>query len=211
MPVTITRIERQKKHAKRYSLFCNEQFIIGVSESTLLKFKLHSGCELDDDTIAAITTEESLTAVREQAGRYLSRRPHSIRELSIKLKQKNFPPAHIDRVLRQFRENGYLDDRQFGQMLITEEKRLRKSGPLVIKNKLFKKGLDRELIAQLLEENYSETEQLENACALAEKKLKHLNRSGRELQRKMSAFLQQKGYSWEIVKSVVEQFTGESE
>jgi len=97
-------------------------------------------------------------------------------------------------------------------MLITEEKRLRKSGPLVIKNKLFKKGLDGELIAQLLEKNYSDMEQLENARALAEKKLKHLNRfSGRELQQKMGAFLQQKGYSWEIVKSVVEQYTGEAD
>ena len=74
MPIKITKIELQKKNKKRYSLFAEDDFIIGVSEETLLAFDLYQGKELSGPTIEEIKLNENMVSVREQASDQIIRK-----------------------------------------------------------------------------------------------------------------------------------------
>ena len=81
MSVVITKIEPQKKHKDRYAVFAGEQFLVGISQETLLKYDLYSGKKISAEDLRKLENAESEIKLRDQAYRYLSRRAHSCQEL----------------------------------------------------------------------------------------------------------------------------------
>jgi len=104
MSVLITRIEPQKNKKNRYSLYSDKQFVLGISDESLLAFKVHTGIELSDETIKQIEEKEYLIAIKEQAMRYLARRPHGCEELRKKLSKKGYNANFINRIIHEFLE-----------------------------------------------------------------------------------------------------------
>jgi regulatory protein len=203
MSIHITKIMPQKKRKDRYALFQDETFLIGVSQETLLKFGLHVGSTLSETEFNQLKKEEQMVALHEQALRYLARRAHSARELKDKLQHKGYTRRSIDVLILNLKENGYLDDLEFARMYLREELRLKKSGPLLIKNKLLTKGLERELIETVLTEGYEEGLQQENCHALAVKKLNTLQPlPERKQKERLAAYLKQKGFTWNTCQAV---------
>ena len=204
MSQKITRIELQKKSKNRYSVFCNGEFKLGVSTEVLLQFGLFKDMTLSDALIEKITSAEKWFQLREQALHYLARRPHSEKELRDKLINKKFEKNLIAVVLKDLKEKKYIDDETFSRLLIREEMNLKKNGPLLIKNKLFKKGVQLELISEIIDKQYSEQDQLENCKYLADKKVKLINHLPQtEQKKKLAAFLKQKGFNWRMINAVV--------
>jgi len=204
MPITITKIERQKKNNKRYSLFAEDKFIIGVSEESLLKFNIYSGVTLSEDILAEIESKENFIAIREQAWRFLARRMHSERELRDKLINKRHDPGSIDLVISELRNKDYLNDTTFAHQLISDEINLKKSGPVLIKNKLLKKGVEMSLVSSLLDEQYPEDLQYQNCRYFAEKKFNSLkSNDDRSIKNKLGSFLIQKGFPWAMINRVI--------
>ena len=113
MPITITKIERQKKNKQRYSLYSEDKFLIGVSEETLLEFNLVTGKSLSNEDAIKIEQKEKFVAIREQAWRFLTRRMHSVKELRDKLINKGFEKDIIDPILDELKIKKYLDDNSF--------------------------------------------------------------------------------------------------
>ena len=102
MPTIITKIERQKKNKRRYSLYSENKFIIGVSEDSLLEFNIATGKSLSEEDLIQIEQKEKYVAIREQAWRFLARRMHSQKELEIKLINKGHNKDNIDRCQKQY-------------------------------------------------------------------------------------------------------------
>jgi len=203
MPVHITKITPQKKRKDRYALFQDETFLIGISQETLLKYGLHVGSSLSEGEFNQLKKAERMVSLREQALRYLSRRAHGAKELKDKLKQKGFASASIEAVIGDLKEKGYLDDSEFARMYLREELRLKKSGPLLVKNKLLVKGISREMIEEVLAQEYDVVLQHENCHALAVKKLKTLQVLPEQKQKeKLAAYLKQKGFTWDTCQGV---------
>jgi regulatory protein len=204
MPITITKIESQKKNKKRYSLFSGDTFVIGVSEETLLEFNIFSGQSLSEGEIEQIRQKENYIALREQAWRFLARRMHSEKELTIKLINKGYNKTNIENIIEELREKKYLNDEHFARQLISEEIELKKNGPILIKNKLLKKGIEMSLLTSLLDESYPEELQYHNCIQHAQKKLKsYLNKDESSIKNKLANFLTQKGFTWEIINRVI--------
>ena len=201
MQQTITKIERQKKNKNRYSLFVGEQFIIGVSEETLLFFDIHVGKDLSNTLIEKIRTKEVYVSVREQAWRFLARREHSRSELRDKLLNKSFPMEIIQQILTDLVKRDYLNDYRYARLVLNDEINLKKAGPLLIKGKLKNKGVELNIISELLEELYPEEVQISNCRHIADKKRSLLNNLDPHKQRKrLISYLAQKGYSWDIIE-----------
>ena len=204
MPITITKIENQKKNKKRYSLFSGDTFVIGVSEETLLDFNIFSGQPLSEDKIEQIRQRENYIALREQAWRFLARRMHSEKELEIKLSNKGYAKINIESIIGELREKKYLNDENFARQLISDEIDFKKNGPLLIKNKLLKKGIDMSLVTSLLDESYPEELQHTNCKYHTEKKLKSfINKDENLIKNKLGTFLTQKGFTWDIINRVI--------
>ncbi len=87
------------------------------------------------------------------------------------------PPEVIERVLDRLTELGFLDDRAFGEALIRETTRSKPAGPMLLRQKLMQKGVDRELIDGLVADATDDREeQADGATAFALKKVRSMQR-----------------------------------
>jgi regulatory protein len=208
LQIVITKIETQKKKKDRYSLFAGEKFLIGVSQHTLIKFGLHTGKKLNPSDLDTIRETEAERQMHDQAYRFLSRRAHSCKELSDKLTNKGYAQSQIQQLIESMVSDGYLNDEEFARVFISEEIKLKRSGPLLIRSKLTKKGVAREVIDSLLPYLYNEDEQIDNCSVLIARKYKHINSK-----QKQSAinYLRNKGYHWEQISMAIPRFIMESD
>ncbi|MGE5583071.1 MAG: regulatory protein RecX [Bacillota bacterium] len=100
---------------------------------------------------------------------YLSRRAYPERRLAEKLSKDGFTEAEIGECLLRLKSWGYLNDRRFGSDRIRQLQERLKSRSYVMAD-LENSGLDKELIAELLESFYPEELELEIAGKLIAKK-----------------------------------------
>jgi regulatory protein len=207
MLITITKILAQKNKKNRFSLYSGDEFITGVSEEILVSFGIYAGCQIDSNTLQKIKKKEYLISLRDQALRFLARRPHSIKELTDKLIHKRFNIKNIKPIIDDFIQKGYLNDREFTVTLIKEEIKLKKNGPLLIKNKLISKGIEPLQAEEMIRQTYAEELQYKNCHSLAAKKIKLLTKYPElEQKNKLALFLKRKGFYWETVQKVMEEF-----
>jgi regulatory protein len=210
MTFTISRIEPQKKNKNRFSLFSGDTFLIGITSDTMLKYNLHAGDTISSRTLAEIGDSENGVLLREQAYRFLARRAHSIQELREKLQRKGFTPESIAPVLEELKHKNYLNDPEFARLFLADELKLRKSGPLLIKQKLIVKGIEPGHIDELIARVYNEEQQQRNCRYLARKKLSSLVKKTPPKQKQQLAdYLKAKGYRWSTIQSVVNELIQE--
>lgn len=207
---TITRIEVQKKNKNRFSLYSGDTFLIGISGETLIHFNLHTGDSISGQTLEEIKVRENTLALKEQALRFLARRAHSIRELREKLLKKGYDLKSITRILEELQHKNYLNDLEFAELLLKEEVQLRKSGPLLLKQKLNGKGIDPSVTDDLLRKIYSEELQIRNCRSLGQKKLATLSRKTPVKQKQqLVSYLKSKGYNWDLIQKVISELIRE--
>lgn len=202
----ISRIEPQKKRKNRFSIFAEDKFLVGVDGETLLKFGLQIGKIISSDLLLELQKNEEYISVKNSALGYLARRHHSVKELKVKLFKKTKNDKLINLIIEELKKHNYLNDETFAQAFLSDEIRLKKSGPLLIKNKLLQKGVHSEIINSLLEDNYSIYDQIQNCEFLANKKIAVINNriSIADKKTRLASYLKQKGYYWDVIKQAVE-------
>src|SRR5271157_430779 len=109
----ITRIDRQKKNKKRFSVILDGRYGFSVSEDNLLLLGLREGLEIDDEKLEAIAAEEENRKALDSAFRLFAVRGRSEKELTSRLKQKKLSKLSIDAALGRMKELGYIDDSKF--------------------------------------------------------------------------------------------------
>jgi regulatory protein len=208
----INKIEVQKNRSNYFNLYTDEDtFLFSVTEETLLHFGLKKDQDLSNSELEEIRNHDTCMRCVYQAFRYLSRRPHLENELKRKLRQKQFSAEVVDQTIEYLQNKNHLDDPSFITAFIDEQIHLRRSGPQLIRKKLFEKGAIPQVVDPMLEEIYSENQQFNNALILFDKKSKHLTELDRgKYKEKMFRFLQQRGYSWPVIERVFNnRLTGE--
>ncbi len=195
----ISKIEIQKKNKRRFNLYIEDAYLFSVSEDTLVHFHLQKGKSCSNADLEAIQAYEGRMRCVSQAYRYLARRPHLISELQLKLHQKEFGASVIDATIKTLKEKKYLDDADFIRRFITDEIRLKQTGPLKIRQKLLQKGAPAEVTDRQLSELYPFELQLKNARIQYDKRNQ---RSDTPDKQKLIRYLQQKGFTWEIINQV---------
>lgn len=103
LPVTIHRIEVQKKLFSLFSVF-GRQFISGVSDATLTKQNLRKGTVIDEQLYTEIQKEEESWSIREYLIRLLGRRDHASHELRLKGIKKGYDSEILDQIIAELEE-----------------------------------------------------------------------------------------------------------
>lgn len=205
----ITKIEIQKKNKARYSLYSDDVFLFGVTEDTLIHFGISKGKEYSEEQLHEIQRFEQVTQCLHQSYRYLQRRAHLVNELRTKLRQKKYPNEIIDQAIEILRQKKYLDDSSFIRQFIKDAVYLKRTGPLLIKQKLLAKGAGRQQVEEILLASYSEAQQLGNAAYLAEKKSQTLHLDQNKKRQRLFSYLRQKGFETDIILSVLAEVAGQ--
>ena len=129
--------------------------------------------------------------------RILMMRDYSSAMIKEKLKLRGCGGEIADEVISGLRESGYIDDREYASNLI-KSLISRKKGRKYIEYELGKRGIERELAEELLDENYTSSafEALESELQKTGKPLSALERKDRG---KIINKLMRMGYSYDEI------------
>lgn len=148
--------------------------------------------------------EKELTKARNTAYRYLSIRSRSRLELERKLGEKGFSGSVVQTVLAGLERLGYVNDRAFASEWARSRVGLRGFGRRRIAQQLREKGVSGDAIDEALPGIFEHSPEIDIARREAEKKLKTLNRFDPQVRRRrLAGFLERKGFSSEIIRSIL--------
>ncbi|PLS19574.1 recombinase RecX [Bacillus sp. M6-12] len=202
----ITKIEQQKRHHHRFSLYVNDEFALGVDEEVIIKYSLSVGKEISDSFLEDVVKAEEQSKAFNYAVNLLSFRSRSKKELITKMKQKGYEEESINPAIEKLIYYGYLNDYQFATQWANDKQKFKQAGKNLLRQELYQKGIDKEIIEQVLEEKVDDNEEYERALQLAEKKVKTLSKDDKNAKyRKLSGLLARKGYSFDIISKVIKE------
>ena len=127
----------------------------------------------------------------------LSRRDHSVKELRTKL-VRTADENSADKAIEKMLELGYLDDEKYARTLINHLVNTKKMSVSFIKQEMFKRGIDSDIISQCLEE--IEIDSVDNIVDLILTKYQN-KLSKDDGTEKVVAALMRKGFSYSDIKS----------
>ncbi|MFQ6608813.1 MAG: regulatory protein RecX [Fidelibacterota bacterium] len=200
----ITALKINVKNQKLRSIYVDGKYVISVSEGVLFQSDLKVGDRLTPEAVAALKAEEETYQIIQYAYRLLSFRPRSVQEMRSRLLQKGWGEEQVAKVLSKLEGDGYLDDRDFALMFAQDRVKSKFLGPTGLKSELFRKGIDRELISEVVENIYAQYPPAEIIHALMQKRgINPESILDPKEKRRFINQLKRKGFSWEAIESVV--------
>lgn len=200
----ITALKINVKNQKLRSIYVDGKYVISVSEGVLFQSDLKVGDRLTPEAVAALKAEEETYQIIQYAYRLLSFRPRSVQEMRSRLLQKGWGEEQVAKVLSKLEGDGYLDDRDFALMFAQDRVKSKFLGPTGLKSELFRKGIDRELISEVVENIYAQYPPAEIIHALMQKRgINPESTLDPKEKRRFINQLKRKGFSWEAIESVV--------
>ncbi len=181
-----------------------------IHPDAMFEFSLYEGKELSEEEWRNLLDANHYAFAWESTLRMLSIRAHCEQDLKNKLRQKKHTTKTVNKVLETCKRLELIDDAKFAKAYISELKE-NGSGLQMIKMKLAKKGVPRELIEKELENSFTKEDELIAAKIAFKKKLPALRREKESLKRKEKLYrcMASKGFNYEIIANIMdsEEFT----
>ncbi len=142
-----------------------------------------------------------------KALKLLSYRPRSEKEVSDSLKKKKASDSTIQLIIKKLKDQKFLDDLEFSKWWIEQRTVVRPTGLRLIKIELQRKGIDKEMIDNLLQNSeYLILNELEEAKKLAEKRLRTYKNLPREkIYNRLGSFLGRRGFDYDTIKKSIDE------
>jgi regulatory protein len=201
---TITAISPQKKHRNRYSLFVDQQFFAGVDAAVVEILDLKKGLEVDTKQLSTILEQEEYQRAKNYLFRLLSRRLYSCAEVRKKLTERGYEPELIEKVIIEFINRDWLDDTQFAMQWTESRLRSKPRGIALIRRELFQKGIEKEVISEVLAKYINSEAEFDRALAALKKKKNYTTELDLiKRKRKIYAYLARRGFNSETIDKII--------
>ena len=202
---TITEIKKIGK-GNRYYLFVDDENL-GVFEAEVLaRHCLKTGQTFDDKFFDDLLIENGDFACFNRGLALLSKAMKTEKLLRDYLKEKKYPLSCIEKAINKLKDYGYIDDKAYAENYISINsisKSKRK-----IKYELISKGVEIEIIENLLNDNFNDEDEL-NLC----KKLGLKFMKNREIdlanKQKFYNHLAGKGFNFQMIANAWEEITSD--
>ena len=140
----IDRIEASKRKRGRVLVFLEDGACLKITEQELLDFGLRSGDELDESAQKRLKEAAGVSDVKTTAADLIGRRAMSRANLEQKLQEKGASEAEARYAAEWLEAIGAIDDADYAALLANHCAR-QGYGPQRVKQKLFEKGVPRDL------------------------------------------------------------------
>jgi regulatory protein len=200
----ITKVERQRRNRHRYNIFIADEFAFSVHEDMLIKHKLLKGEFIAVEQVHSVLQDEERYEAYMKALRWIGRRPHSMKELRVKLNQSGFETPVITNTLETLIEQNYVNDEEFAKQWTEHRIVGQRKGRNVVRQELQQKGLSKDHIQEAINEINPEEEYL-GALSTAKKKWGQTKGTLLERKRKTAAFLMRRGYTSSMTGKVLQE------
>jgi len=199
----ITALEPQLNNPDRINLFVDGRFLMGVNAIVVLQMGLGLEQELSPEQLEQLHSEEIEQRAVDRALNYLSYRPRSREEVRRYLRRKETPPEIIETALARLDRLDFVNDRAFAGFWIESREHFSPRGARALKNELRMKGVERDVVDELVNEEQDE----ERALRAGRKKAMTLvNNSSIDyatFRNRLGSFLQRRGFGYQIVTKTV--------
>ncbi len=192
----IQRIEASKHKKGRVLVFLEDGVCLKITEQELLDFGLRSGDELDEETLKRLKEAAGVSNTRAAAADLIGKRAMSRRDLERKLQEKGASETEARYAAEWLEAIGALNDAEYAAALVRHYSRLG-YGPARVREKLYEKGVPRELWEDALEELPEDGGQVE---AFLRSKLRGRTPDEKEKRRLTNALLR-RGFPWGEVRA----------
>lgn len=192
----IDRIESSRHKRGRVLVFLEDGACLKITEQELLDFGLRAGDELDGGTLARLKEAAGVSNVKAAAADLIGKRAMSRASLEKKLREKGASQAEAWYAAEWLEAIGAIDDADYAALLARHCADLG-YGPARIRDKLYEKGVPRELWDDALDRLPDPAEQIDR---FLESKLRGQLPDQREKKRLSDALIR-RGYSWGDVKA----------
>lgn len=195
----ITALTFQKHHKDRANVYIDGKFAFGMA--AILAAKLKVGQELSDDDMARLQDRDGCERAYERALNYLTYRPRSEAEIRRNLREKHAGEV-IDSVIERLVGAGLVDDGEFAQYWVENRLQFRPRGLQALRYELRQKGVADSAIDEAL----AGVDESQAARQLVESALSRFRRlPPADFRRKLSGYLTRRGFSYQVVRSLVEE------
>ena len=144
LTMRIERIETSKHKRGRVLLFLEDGACLKITEQELLDFGLRSGDELDEETLRRLKDAAGVSNIKVTAADLIGRRAMSRRDLERKLQEKGASEAEARYAAEWLEAIGAIDDADYAVLIVRHYGQLG-YGPAYVRQKLYEKGVPREL------------------------------------------------------------------
>lgn len=192
----IERLEASKRKRGRVLVFLEDGACLKITEQELLDFGLRAGDELDEGALGRLKEAAGVSNVKATAADIIGKRAMSRRALERKLQEKGASEAEARYAAEWLEAIGAIDDADYAALLVRHCAQLG-YGPARIRDKLYEKGVPRELWDEALEQAPDNGGQIDRFLA---GKL-HGRMPDEKEKKRLSDALLRRGYSWGDVKA----------
>ncbi len=195
MTKTITAMSVQKRNKERVSVFLDGEYAFSLGLNAALGLK--RGQELSQADIEQLGSEDDVLRAYNHALRLLGYRPRSRVEIERHLRQKGYEAEAIDAAMARLVANRHIDDEAFARSWLNHRERLRPRGARGLSHELRQKGVEREIIDDVLTDLDEET----SAWAAIEGKM-HRWRGLDQMafRKKITDFLGRRGFAYDAIR-----------
>ncbi|KKR80477.1 MAG: regulatory protein [Candidatus Daviesbacteria bacterium GW2011_GWA1_41_61] len=216
MPKIIS-VEPQKKNPRRFNIFLDGVFAFGADEDLVVNYHLVPGKIVQPRELEKLLFESEVGKLMERMYGLFSVRMRSEKEVRDYLKNLSFKRKTkgkeeisdlvIDILVERLKQKGMLNDLEFAKAWVEGRRRSKQKGVRALKAELYQKGIDREIVEEVLRLADARSGQVseEDLAKLAlEKKMKSWkNLPELEFKKKAIEFLLRRGFEYSIVRVVV--------
>ena len=194
----ITAIKQQVKNHSRYSVFIDDAFSFGLSESALIESGITSGQEITPDELTAFKDSAELDGAYNKALGLISRRLRSEWEIREYLQSKKYDPEQVDQTVTRLYTRQWLNDAAFARMWVENRRLLKSASARRITQELKAKHVKEDIIRGALEEVTNEDSGI--LKELIERKRKQTRYQDDQ---KLLAYLVRQGYNYQDIKDAM--------
>ncbi len=211
----VTLVEPQKKNPKRFNIFLDGVFAFGADEDLIVSYRLIPGKVIQKEDLDKLIYEAEIGKLMERMYGLFSVRQRSEKEVRSYLKNLSFKrklkekeeisDIIIDLLIERLKQKGLVNDLEFAKAWVEARRKSKQKGVKALKMELFQKGIEREIIEEVISHQASVVSEEELARQALEKKMKSWrNLSALEFKKKAYEFLMRKGFDYSVVKEVIE-------
>lgn len=198
----ISEIKLQKPK-KRWSIYLDGKYAFSLLPEEVVKEKIKVGQEISSEKIQELIKKSDFQSNLEKVYNFLSFRPRSSEEVIDYLHKKGIGEQARLRLIDKLKELNLIDDLKFSQWWLEQRQTFRPEGKRMLALELRKKGVDREIIEEVLADQSKGSEMLTAKKLLAKKSGRWQGLPFPEFKKKASDFLLRRGFSWETVGDLI--------
>ena len=201
----ITSIVNNKKNKGSVTLCFDDDSTLTVSEEDYIRLSLYEKQEITPEELKSIREDISFNNAKSSALRYLLYKFRSCKEVRQKLEREGYSNTTIEEVLNELIKLGYINDRIYASKYLHDRSKLKPKPKRILRQELINKGIDEEIIDELLGE--WKIDEYALAGSMLKKKYGKYDMSDEKIKRKAYTYLLHKGFDSDLILGLINKYS----